>query len=50
MYANNDTIISCNEYIYLGPTFDATGKDNSENKKRVAQTRRTRGINGTLWS
>ena len=44
-------IKTCEEYTYLGVTFDSTGKDDKEINKRITQARRTIGcLNGIFWS
>lgn len=46
-----EEIEACDEYTYLGVTFDITGKDDKEINKRITQARRIIGcLNGIFWS
>ncbi|CAG9841217.1 unnamed protein product [Diabrotica balteata] len=48
---NNEIIMPCDHYTYLGIVFDTTGKDDEEIKRRITQSRKTIGcLNSVLWS
>lgn len=48
---NGQQIPSCQEYVYLGVTFDSTGTDVKEIEKRIVQAKKVIGcLNGILWS
>lgn len=48
---NGHEIIQCQEYEYLGITFDNTGTDGREIEKRIINAKKIIGcLNGILWS
>ncbi|XP_060517219.1 uncharacterized protein LOC132696423 [Cylas formicarius] len=48
---NGQEILQCQEYEYLGITFDNTGTDAKEIEKRIVKAKKVIGaLNGILWS
>lgn len=48
---DSDIIKACEEYKYLGITFDKTGTDDKEIRSRIIQAKKAIGcLNGILWS
>ncbi|KAH1021945.1 hypothetical protein HUJ04_011428 [Dendroctonus ponderosae] len=48
---NGQEILQCQQYEYLGITFENTGTDVKEIEKRIVKARKPLGcLNGILWS